>query len=218
MSEDETTTLITGGTVVTDSWSGPADVLVRGDRVATLLGARSAAPSGARVIDASNRLVLPGGVDPHCHIGVPLGEFVTLDEFESATLAALAGGTTTIVDFAIPTPGQSAEAALASKLADGASARCDYALHGCITDAGADVAATVRSLADSGVRTIKLFTTYRDLLMVKSETIEAVMRALRDVDGLTYVHAEANDLVEAAQQRAVDGGYIDASEIGRAHV
>jgi dihydropyrimidinase len=207
--------LVTGGTVVTDSWMGHADVLVLAGQVAALLEPGAPRPGGTRAIDATGKLVLPGGVDPHCHIGVPLGEFVTLDDFESATLAALAGGTTTIVDFAIPTPDQTAESALSAKLADGASARCDFALHGCITDVSADIAKTVRALTESGVRTIKLFTTYRDLLMVDTPTIEQVMSALLEVDGLTYVHAEANDIVESSQQQAEAGGYIDASGMAR---
>ncbi|HKC28895.1 MAG TPA: dihydropyrimidinase [Jatrophihabitans sp.] len=207
--------IVVGGTVVTESWTGRADVLVRAGTVAALLEPGQPVPTGDRVVDATGKLVLPGGVDPHCHIGVPLGEFVTLDDYESATLAALAGGTTTIVDFAIPTPDETSESALTAKLADGASARCDFALHGCITDVAADIGKTVRVLTEAGVRTIKLFTTYRDLLMVDIATIEQVMTALREIDGLTYVHAEANDIVESCQQQAAEGGYIDASGMAR---
>jgi dihydropyrimidinase len=205
--------VIVGGTVVTDSWMGAASVLVRGGRVVSLLGPEVLTPRlpAGQVIDASGRLVMPGGIDPHCHIGVPLGEFVTLDDFDSATLAALAGGTTTIVDFAIPTPGQGSLIALHEKLEAGQASRCDFALHGCITGEAADAAEIVRHLADSGVRTVKLFTTYRDLLMVGIDTIEAVMLALQGVSGLTYVHAESNDIVESSQQAAVEHGSIGAA-------
>lgn len=208
--------VIENGTVVTDSWVGAATVVVREGHIAALLDPRDTPRQEATCrLDASDKLILPGGVDPHCHIGVPLGEFVTLDDFESATLAALAGGTTTIVDFAIPTPNQDSLAALTDKLAAGRSSRCDYAIHGCIADVRADAARTVAAFADAGVRTVKLFTTYRDLLMVDTATIEAVMTALLQVGGLTYVHAEANDIVEASQQAAVEGGYIDASGMAR---
>lgn len=208
--------VIENGTVVSDSWIGAATVVVRAGRIAALLDPQSEPHhEAARKVDARDKLILPGGVDPHCHIGVPLGEFVTLDDFESATLAALAGGTTTIVDFAIPTPDQGALVALTEKLAAGASSRCDYALHGCITDVHADAVQIVTAFAKAGVRTVKLFTTYRDLLMVDTTTVEAVMTALQQVGGLTYVHAEANDVVEASQQAAVEGGYIDASGMAR---
>jgi dihydropyrimidinase len=205
--------VIAGGTVVTADWSGPATVVVRDGRIAALLApdVPTAGLGATRTVDASGQVVMPGGVDPHCHVAVPLGEFVTLDSFESASLAALAGGTTTIVDFAIPTPGEDPMAALAAKRALGAAARCDYALHGCITSISTDVAEVVQNFAAAGVRTVKLFTTYRDLLMVGVDTIAAVMSALQRVGGLTYVHAEANDIVESSQEEAVRAGHIDAS-------
>jgi dihydropyrimidinase len=200
--------------VVTDGWAGPATVVVRDGRVVALSAASAPVPPADRTIDAGGCFVLPGGVDPHCHVGVPLGEFVTLDDFRSASLAALAGGTTTIVDFAIPTPGESSLAALAAKLGQLEESRCDVALHGCITDPSTDVRAVVQEMAAAGVRTVKLFTTYRDLLMVGTDTVEKVMAALSEVGGLTYVHAEDNGMVEAAQTAAEQVGRIDAAGMG----
>ncbi|MCW2701457.1 MAG: Dihydropyrimidinase [Blastococcus sp.] len=204
--------IVEGGTVVTDAWSAPATVVVSDGRVVSLLeeGVSTAELEPDRRLDATGLFVLPGAVDPHCHIAVPLGEFVTLDSFETASLAALAGGTTTIVDFAIPTPGEHPLDALRSKLVLGAESRCDYAMHGCIAGTPTDVPGIVRGFADAGVRTVKLFTTYRDELMVGVDTVERVMTALQEVSGLTYVHAEDNDLVESAQARAVESGRIDA--------
>ncbi|MDQ1628171.1 MAG: dihydropyrimidinase [Actinomycetota bacterium] len=205
--------VIEGGTVVTESWAGPATIVVRDGRVLSLLSPNVSTSSlgAARTIDATGRLVLPGAVDPHCHIAVPLGEFVTLDDFQTASLAALAGGTTTIVDFAIPTPDEHPMEALEAKLEMGRSSRCDYALHGCVAGTPSDIPGIVRDFVAAGVRTVKLFTTYRDLLMVGTETIEAVMTALAVASGLTYVHAEDNSLVEAAQDEAVRTGHIDAA-------
>lgn len=213
MEPDKVDLVVEGGTVVTDSWTGRATIAIGGGRVLSLLAPDFPTSSleSARTIDATDRLVLPGAVDPHCHIAVPLGEFVTLDNFETASLAALAGGTTTIVDFAIPTPGQHPMEALAAKRELGLASRCDYALHGCIAGSPTNVAKIVRDFVNSGVRTVKLFTTYRDLLMVGTDTVERVMTALLAASGLTYVHAEDNDMVEAAQQEAVRSGHIDAA-------
>lgn len=205
--------LISGGTVVTDAWTGPASVAVQGDRIVALFLPQESVSHlrVGRQVDATGLLVLPGGVDPHCHVAVPIGEFVTLDDFRTATLAALAGGTTTIVDFAIPTPDEHCLTALATKLELASQARCDYSLHGCIAGEPDDVGDTVLELVSRGVRTVKLFTTYRDALMADVDTIEQVMRALRPAGGMAYIHAEDNQLVEQAQQAAVKGGHIDAS-------
>jgi dihydropyrimidinase len=204
--------VVEGGTVATESWVAPATVVVDGGRVVAV--AQPDAPLGnleaRRRVDARGMLVLPGGVDPHCHVGLPLGAYTTRDSFESASLAALAGGTTTMVDFAIPQVGEHPLHALEERRRLAAGARCDYAFHGCFNQHADDIREVVHELAGRGVRTVKLFTTYRDLLMVDRPTIAAVMRALREVDGLTYVHAEANDLVERAQRRAAGEGTIGA--------
>lgn len=209
---DSVDAVIVGGTVVTDSWSGAATVVVKDGRVAALLGPDEGTDhlEPGRVIDATGRLILPGGVDPHCHLAIPLGAFLTLDSFESASLAALAGGTTTIVDFAIPVPGEDPVAALDKKIELAAESRCDYAFHACLNAPPADVGATIAAFAERGVRTIKLFTTYRGELMVDIPTIESVMVALKTVSGLAYIHAEENSAIEEAQGAAAADGRIDA--------
>ncbi len=205
--------VISGGTVVTDTWSGPATVLVNDGRILGVVdaGVPHERIRARRTINAFGKLVIPGGVDPHCHIGLKLGAYTTLDDYTSASLAALAGGTTTVVDFAIPTTGQDPLDALQHRLEAAASSRCDYAMHGCINAPTPSIPATVRAFVDVGVRTIKLFTTYRGLLMIDTETIEQVMAALGEVSGLTYVHAESNELVESAQSLAERDGRIGAA-------
>ena len=204
--------VIEGGTVVTDASARQATVVIRGGRIAAVVdGDEASNVPAARRIDATGRLVMPGGVDPHCHVGIKVGAYTTLDDYALASLAALAGGTTTVVDFAIPAPDEDPLEALDERLALAASSRCDYAEHGCINSGTTDVDATVRALAERGVRTIKLFTTYRGILMVEVDTIESVMSSLKAVGGLTYVHAESNDLVESAQREAAATGRIGAA-------
>lgn len=205
--------IITGGTLVNESWSGPATVCVTGDLVSHVLEPGRPHPSqhsGTQLLDATGQLVIPGGVDPHTHIRMSMGEYTTLDGYAEATIAALWGGTTTVVDFAIPTPSQSPLAAVTARREAAVAGRCDTALHGCVIDWSEDTPRQLREMAEGGVRTIKMFTTYRDVVMAEPETILHVMQILRDVGGLVYVHAEANHLVEDSQERMARNTQISA--------
>jgi dihydropyrimidinase len=206
--------IVVGGTVVNHHWSGPATVITRGGRIAQLLAPGEdlpAMPGGTRVVDASGRLVLPGGVDPHTHIGMSIGEHTTKDGYPEATAAALWGGTTTVVDFAIPTARQTPLEAVLERRRAAETGLCDAALHGCVIEWNDTIPEQLRAMAQLGVRTIKLFTTYRDQLMAGPDTILRVMDALRDLGGMAYVHAESNHLVEHDQQNAAAAGRISAA-------
>src|SRR3712207_6447304 len=100
------TLLIRGGTVVNADASRRADVLVEGETIAAV-GESLDVPTGAEIVDAGGALVMPGGIDPHTHMELLFMGTVSADDFEWGTKAALSGGTTTIVDFCIPNPGQS---------------------------------------------------------------------------------------------------------------
>ena len=99
-----TTTLVKNGTVVTASDRYDADIYI--DKgVITLIGQGLSMPADT-VVDASGKLVMPGGIDVHTHLDMPLGDTVSADDFESGTIAAAHGGTTTLIDFAVQDPGQ----------------------------------------------------------------------------------------------------------------
>jgi len=136
------------------------------------------------VIDATGRLVLPGGVDPHCHVDTALGEFSTTDDYRQTTTAALYGGTTTVVDFAIPDADETPTQAVAKRTALAQDARCSVALHACVRSWDDTTADQLRALAADGVVTVKLFTTYRDLLMVSSDVVLSVLQTMRDIGGI----------------------------------
>ena len=201
---------VVGGTVVNDDWSGPATVLVAGGRIERLLAPGVTPPDTVRTIDATGQLVLPGGVDPHTHIGMSLGDYTTRDGYREASTAAVWGGTTTVVDFAIPRPGERPLDAVLARRAAAAEGVCDAALHACVVEWDDTVPDQLREAAELGVRTVKLFTTYRDVVMADPGTVVRVMRALQHLGGLAYVHAEANHLVEEDQCRAEAAGRIDA--------
>jgi dihydropyrimidinase len=202
--------VVHGGVVVNAGGRGAATVVVSDGRVTAVQDPASPLPPHERAIDAAGRLVIPGGVDPHCHIGQRLGEYTQLDDYRSASVAALWGGTTTVVDFAIPDPGQTPLAAVRERRELARISRCDTALHGCVVTWDDTTPGQIGDLAGLGVRTIKLFTTYRDVVMAGPDTVLEVLRTLHGCGGVAYVHAEANHVIEDAQGHAAAAGRASA--------
>ncbi|MCU1658028.1 MAG: D-hydantoinase [Pseudonocardiales bacterium] len=215
MTPRKTELVVRGGTVVDARWAGPADVFVADGRVQALVEPGTPVPAGSDAveIDASARLVLPGGVDPHCHVGFTSGDYTSLDGYAQCTTAAVFGGTTTIVDFAIPRPGEQPAATAHAQRAKAAQGLCDSALHGCVIDWDASVPGQLVDMADAGIRTIKMFTTYRGESMADEDTILRVMSSLRDVGGMAVVHCEANHIIEDTQSRCAAKGHIAAPDM-----
>lgn len=207
--------VIRGGRVVNAGWSGLADVLIGSGRVVGVVEPGTL-PQGAGqvdVVDAAGKLVMPGGVDPHCHVGFTSGEFTSLDDYQQATTAALFGGTTTIVDFAIPRPGERPADAAIRQQAKAAAGLCDAALHGCVVDWDSTVPDQLRDMVASGIRTVKMFTTYRGETMANEDTILQVMRTLAGLGGMVVIHCEANHIIELAQGESAARNTIGAASL-----
>ena len=148
-----------GGTVVTAEASSPADVAVEDEKIAAV--GLDLPTNGAEVVDVSGALLMPGFIDGHTHLDMPFGGTVTSDDWDTGTAAAVAGGTTTNVDFSL----QDIDGTLAEAVetwqgkADG-KARIDYGLHVAITNLTDAVKAEIPSLPALGVSTIKIFMAY----------------------------------------------------------
>lgn len=208
--------VVRGGMLVEAGWSGAVDLWVADGRVQALVEPGTPLPGGSESVvevDATERLVLPGGVDPHCHVGFTSGEFTSLDDYRDCTTAAVFGGTTTIVDFAIPRPGAEPAATAWAQRAKAGEGLCDSALHGCVVDWDDTVPEQLRAMAEAGIRTIKMFTTYRGESMADEDTILRVMKVLRDVGGLAVIHCEANHIIEDTQQHCANLGHVAASHM-----
>lgn len=204
--------VVRGGTVVNAGWHGRADVFVANGRIAGLV--EPGAPAiGATEIDATGRLVLPGGVDPHCHVGFTSGEFTSLDDYRQCTTAAVFGGTTTIVDFAIPRPGQAPADVAYAQRAKAGEGLCDSALHACVVDWDDTVPDQLGALVADGMPTVKMFTTYRGETMANEDTILRTMATLRDLGGLVVIHCEANHIIEETQRHCATAGRIGAADM-----
>lgn len=201
------TTLIRGGTVVTADAAHRADVLVRGATVAAV-GLDLPAPAGASVVDAGGLLVLPGGVDPHVHLQMDAGRCQTADDWPTGTAAAVAGGTTTVLDFANQEQGRSPLDALATwrARADGRT-WADYGLHVTITDLPAPRVDVLDELAEAGVTSYKLFQAYPGRLFTDDATRFRVFQRAAENRCLVMIHAESGLVIDELVAQAVAAGH-----------
>lgn len=198
------TLLITNGTLVTDSSASSTDLLIRDGKIAAV-GPGLRAPD-ADVVDVSGKFVLPGGVDPHVHLDLPMFDTVSSDDHYSGTKAAAFGGTTTVIDFVsfdFPTFRQSVDAwrAKAEKAA------VDYAAHMNLTRFDAAVAAELPSLPKMGITTVKTFTAYNNRLRLDDGSIFKALRMTRDCGMLMLLHAENGDVIELLVAEALAAGH-----------
>jgi dihydropyrimidinase len=196
-------TLIKGGTLVTDSKTFIADILVEGEKILQI-GQGLSSPD-AEVIDASNRLLLPGGVDPHVHLDLPMFGTVSSDDHYTGTKAAAFGGTTTVIDFVsfdFPTFRESVDAWY--KKAE--KAAVDYSAHMNLTKFNEAIATELPSLVGMGITTVKTFTAYNGRLRLDDGNIFKALRIARDNGMLVMLHAENGDVIDLLVAEALAAG------------
>ena len=197
--------LIKNGRVITAVDDYFADVFIDGERVA-LIG-ESLSVEADTVIDAEGKYVIPGAIDPHTHLDMPFGGTTSADDFESGTRAAAHGGTTTIVDFAIQSRGESTLKGLETwheKAAGKAS--IDYGFHMIVTDMPDDRLQEMDKLANEGVTSYKLFMAYPGVLYSDDGTIYRAMRQAGENGTLVCMHAENGIVIDEIVKRALAEG------------
>ncbi len=200
-------TLFTDGTIVTASDTYQADVLVSGEHIVAV--GRDLPRNGARVIDASGRYLLPGGIDVHTHLDMPFGGTVSSDDFYTGHVAAAFGGTTTHVDFVIQSKGGSLRDALDTWHAKAkGKAVIDYGFHLAITDTTPAVLDEIARLPEWGVTSVKLFMAYKGALQVDDATLFAVFQRTGPAGVLAMVHAENGDAIDVLIQQAIAAGNL----------
>src|SRR5215208_3944044 len=199
------TTLVRNGTIVTASDRYEADVLIEDGRIKTI-GKGLPGPAD-KTIDAKGKLVMPGGIDVHTHLDMPFGGTTSADDFESGTVAAAHGGTTTIVDFAIQYKGQTLHDAWDTwmKKAEGKAA-IDYGFHMIITELTDQVEQEMDALVGQGVTSFKLFMAYPGVFMLDDASIFRALLRTGKNGGTICMHAENGGVIDVLVKKALAEG------------
>ena len=184
--------VIKNGTVVTHDLTYKADILIEGSKISEI----GQNLSGDTELDATDCYVMPGGIDPHTHLEMPFMGTYSSDDFESGTRAGLAGGTTMVVDFALPNQGESLLDAIKRWDNKSTRANCDYSFHMAVTWWGEQVFNDMKTVIEErGISTFKHFLAYKGALMVNDDELYASFSRLAELGGIAMVHAENGDVV-----------------------
>lgn len=188
-------TLLKGGSVVSGSGITVADVLMEDGKIKAVEA--KIQDEEANVIDVTGKILFPGFIDAHTHFDLHVAGTVTADNFETGTKAALAGGTTMIIDFATQYEGESLDQALKNwhKKASG-NASCDYGFHLAISDWNPSVKTELKKIVDEGVTSFKVYMTYDDMYL-NDKKIYQVLKRLKEVGGIVGVHCENMGIIQA---------------------
>ena len=197
--------LIKNGNVVTAVDNYFADVLVEDGKI-SVIGAKLSMEAD-KTIDASGKLVIPGGIDPHTHMELPFGGTSASDDFRTGTIAAAHGGTTTIIDFAVQYHGESLVQAVDNwhKKAEGKTA-IDYGFHLITTDLPDERVPEMRQLINEGVMSFKLFMAYPGVFLADDATIFRAMKNAGNWGGLVCMHAENGIVINEIIKHALAEG------------
>ena len=199
--------ILKGGTVVTASDTFIADVGVKDGRIAAV-GTLEA--KDTKVVDCRGKVLVPGGIDVHTHFDMPFMGATTADDFISGSTAAVFGGTTSVIDFAIQKKGTELREALDTwhDKAEGKSA-VDYAFHMIVTDMPEKKIKTMDDMIKEGVTSFKLFMAYPGIFMSDDATIFRSLMRTKENGGMICMHAENGGVIDVLVQKALAEGKIE---------
>ncbi|KAK5892822.1 hypothetical protein CesoFtcFv8_013172 [Champsocephalus esox] len=199
--------LIKGGKVVNEDCSVISDVYIENGKIVEV-GLNLQIPGGVRVIDATGKLVIPGGIDTHTHMELEFMGTKAVDDFYIGTKAALAGGTTMIMDFVIPQRGKSLlEAYDCWRQTADPKVCCDYSLHVAVTWWSDQVKKEMQTVAkEKGVNSFKMFMAYKDVFMLDDSELYAAFSQCKQIGAIAQVHAENGDLIAEGAKKMLSLG------------
>ncbi|XP_018057973.1 PREDICTED: dihydropyrimidinase isoform X7 [Atta colombica] len=199
--------LIKNGKVVNDDGIIDSDVYIE-DGIIRQMGRNLIIPGGTRTIDARGKYVMPGGIDPHTHFEFEFMGTKSVDDFYQGTKAAVAGGTTMIIDFVVPRKDESlVEAYERYRQSADQKVCCDYALHVAVTSWSPKVKEDMATLVkEHGVGSFKMFMAYHDMFMLRDPELIETFKACKEIGAIAMVHAENGDLIAENAKKLLAAG------------
>ena len=199
-------TIIRNGSVVTATDTYVADIGIANGKIAAI-GKDLPIQNSSQLLDASSKLILPGGIDVHTHLDMPFGGTTSADDFETGTRAAAFGGTTTLIDFAIQYKGQPLRQAFDTWMSKASGkAVCDYAFHCIVTDISSGQLSEMNDLVHEGVTSFKLFMAYPGVFMLDDGSIFKALQTTSKNGGMVCMHAENGSAIDVIVQQALAEG------------
>lgn len=196
--------LIKNGTLITAQKTFQSDILIENENISGI-GENLTHPN-AKVIDAAGKFIMPGGVDPHVHLDLPMFDTVSSDDHYTGHKAAAFGGTTTVMDFVVlEKEGFKHSVDLWMKKAE--KAAIDYSFHMNLTRFDEKIAAEIPQLMDMGIQTLKVFTAYNGRLRLDDDGIFKALQVAKENDMLVMAHCENGDVIETLTQQALAAGH-----------
>ncbi|XRG79403.1 dihydropyrimidinase [Rossellomorea sp. GAMAL-10_SWC] len=201
--------IIRNGTIVTATDTYKADILIEENKI-TAIG-RNLDCTDAEMIDATDHYIFPGGVDPHTHLDMPFGGTVTKDDFESGTIAAAFGGTTTIIDFCLTNKGEPLQKSIETWHEKSKNkAVIDYSYHLMIGEINDEVLQELpRVIEKEGITSFKVFMAYKNVFQADDATLYRTLLAAKEYGALVMVHAENGDVVDYLINQALAEGKVE---------
>ena len=193
--------LIKNGRIITADADYKADIFIEGETIATI--GKNLIIRADKIIDASGKLVMPGGIDPHVHLDMPFMGTYSSDNYETGTRAALFGGTTLVIDFILQKQGNSLKAAL-DEWRGRSNGNCvgDYSFHMAVTDFNDDTKKEIRHFIEiEGITSFKTFMAYKGALMIDDRQMIGLMEEVKKCGGLINVHATNGDMIDYLVQK-----------------
>jgi len=197
-------TLIKNGTLVTSTETFESDILIEGETISQI--GKNLQHPNADIIDASGKLILPGGVDPHVHLDLPMFGTVSSDDHYTGHKAAAFGGTTTVMDFVV-LEDKGFEYSVDAWMKMAEKAAIDYSLHMNLTQFNEKIAKEIPSLMKMGIQTLKVFTAYNGRLRIDDGSIFKAMQIARDNGMLVMAHCENGDVIDTLIAQALAAGH-----------